>query len=530
MYVEPEGILLSQDSEAHLPQPIAGPRGSTQRNAVFRLIAYVASAIVFLAVLPYIIRHIGVEAYGIVGFSTNVLNYMAIATVAITSVIGRNLVFAIERRRYEEASKQLSTSLWGLGLVLIGSSAPALVLILLLDKVILIPPRLVTDAKVLIACTVISSALTTISLPFGASTFARNRLDIQSGLSLGKQVLTFGLIYLLFRTLGSSLTIYGVALIAASVVLAVANVGVCRRLLPGVHAGRKWVDLTILKQILSFGGWITVNHVGSLLYLQADLIVVNRVLGPTAAGQFAAISVVSTQLRAVGSMIAGLFDPNQTALVARGDIPGLVRYATRSMRITTMTSALLVGVFCGMAHNILAVWLGKDFASAAPVAMVLTAHLIVNLGVLPLFGLQLAMGGVRWPGIVTLVLGVMNVLLGITLAGPLGLGLMGVALSGCIVLTLKNVVFTPWYAARLCGLPPWPFLKELGLGLLMGGVIFLIARSTALLFHPESWGRLILCLLTAGLLSLLPLAPIALRVVRPGRTDDADRLEQTANA
>jgi membrane protein EpsK len=68
---------------------------------------------------------------------------------------------------------------------------------------------------------------------------------------------------------------------------------------------------------------------------------------------------------------------------------------------------------------------------------------------------------VRWPGIVTLVLGIAQVALAITLVTTTGLGSAGVALAGAIVLTMKNAIFTPWYCARILKQPAWTFIAPM---------------------------------------------------------------------
>jgi hypothetical protein len=177
--------------------------------------------------------------------------------------------------------------------------------------------------------------------------------------------------------------------------------------------------------------------------------------------------------------------------------------------------AVLVGSFCGLAHILVPMVLGAEFVAAIPLAIALTAHLIINVGVSPLFGLQLALGYVKIPGIVTLILGVCNVTLGVMLAGIYGLGAMGIALAGCAVLTLKNAVFTPWYAARMCGCSAWPFVRESATGVLLGGIIYASARWTAFVIGPDGWLRLILVACAVMGVSLIATLPITLALLRP---------------
>jgi len=57
-------------------------------------------------------------------------------------------------------------------------------------------------------------------------------------------------------------------------------------------------------------------------------------------------------------------------------------------------------------------------------------------------------------------MGVMNLGLALLLAGPVGWGMYGVAAAGAIVLTCGNLVFGPWYAAHILGIPRSTFFRE----------------------------------------------------------------------
>ena len=89
-------------------------------------------------------------------------------------------------------------------------------------------------------------------------------------------------------------------------------------------------------------------------------------------------------------------------------------------------------------------------------------HLAINLSVMPLFSINVAYNKIRVPGIVTLLMGGMNISLAILLPLLAGWGFYGVAVAGAIVLTLKNAVFTPWYASKVMNIKilafAWPML------------------------------------------------------------------------
>jgi hypothetical protein len=108
---------------------------------------------------------------------------------------------------------------------------------------------------------------------------------------------------------------------------------------------------------------------------------------------------------------------------------------------------------------------GEEFAFLAPLMVLLTVHLAVNLAVLPLFPINVAYNRVRVPGIVTFFMGIGNFGLAVALPLLAGLGYYGVAAAGAIVLTLKNAIFTPWYATRVLGVGAHTFTRSMLPGL-----------------------------------------------------------------
>jgi membrane protein EpsK len=194
---------------------------------------------------------------------------------------------------------------------------------------------------------------------------------------------------------------------------------------------------------------VAVNNIGAILYLGIDLLVVNRMFGPNAGGRYAAAAQWSALLRSLAGTVAGVFAPTMLYYYARHDIHGLVCYGRRAVKLTGLLMALPIGLVCGLSVPLLEAWLGPKFVDLAWLMSLMTVHLAVTIAVYPLFGIQQATNRVRVPAIVTLVMGAGNLGLAILLAGPMRLGLYGVAAAGAIALSAKNLIFTPLYAAHI---------------------------------------------------------------------------------
>jgi len=254
---------------------------------------------------------------------------------------------------------------------------------------------------------------------------------------------------------------------------------------------------------------MTVSQIGALLFLQTDVFVANLVLGAEAAGQYAAIVVISAQLRVLAGLASGLFAPTQTALWAQGNVAAFESYLIRSIRLTTMLMALFVGVFCGTAKDVLSLWLSPKFGTLAPTAVMLTWYLVPALGVMPIWNALLAAGKVKIPALITLAIGAGNVVLSVVLAKQMGL--MGIALACCITLVLKNAVWTPWYASRVCNINTMRLWREIALGSFFVALIALFSYVTTTILSPQTKFMLRVTLSLSTFLGLTVVAPLIFR-------------------
>jgi O-antigen/teichoic acid export membrane protein len=422
------------------------------------------------------------------------------------------LTFTIECQEYEKANKEISTAVYGLVRLFVIAFFPLCALSIYIDHLIVIPPNLVAGARIFSIFSILFFILITLSGPLGAAMFVRNRLDLASGAFLARTLFFIAIIVAFFSTVGASLPIYGFAMFASSLLLFFTHIWIHKHLLKSVEISNRWFDRTILRDIMSLGGWITFSQIGGLLFLQTDLIISNRILGPTITGQLAAILVIPLQLRVFSGLVSSLFGPTQAAIAARKDWTAFSNYLLRSLRLTTLFFALVVGVFCGSAHEVLSVWLGKEFASLTPVALMLTAYLVLSLGCSPLAGSGLMLGKVKVPSIVTMVMGVGNVAICIILANTMGL--MGIALSQCVMLLLLNVVFTSWYVSRICSISLRSIWSEHFIGVLCFLGITLISYGVNTFVAPVSLIMLVVSLSLSAGLGLLLLLPLGMQALR----------------
>jgi len=81
-------------------------------NVLANLAYFVFNAGLQLWFTRYLIDNLGVATYGLVPLATNMTNYMAILTVALSGSVGRFLTIDLARGDVETANKTFNTSLF----------------------------------------------------------------------------------------------------------------------------------------------------------------------------------------------------------------------------------------------------------------------------------------------------------------------------------------------------------------------------------------------------------------------------------
>lgn len=466
-------------------------KGNLSTNVVANVIGLSTNIAVGLFLVPFLIQRLGIEVYGLIPLANYFVRYLSLMSHAVNAAVGRYLTVAIENRQIDETKAIFNTAFWGnlaVALLLFLLSIP---IITFLDKIINLPAGTQWSSRFLFFSIFLAFFVTLTSSVFSVAPWCLNRFDLMNTINIFRQGSYVAFILILF-SLQASLFSVGTAILASALLRAVMSFFLSRRLFPYLRISTEYFDKASLSKLLSTGGWITVNKIGAILYLNIDLLVINRFLGTSAGGQYASVLQWSILIRMLAAAISPVFGPPLVWLFARNDSAGLGLYARRAVKFLGLMTALPIGLVSGFSAPLLTLWLGKEFAGLSTLLTILTIHLCVNVAVYPLFELQAATNKVRLPGIVTCIMGAANFGLVLFLARWTSWGIYGVAAAGAVMLTLKNAFFTPIYGAQIIGQAWHAFLKELLHITAASCAVFLIARSMLRVVDINTWVELIL--------------------------------------
>lgn len=468
------------------------------RNSLSQVLAFVVQVGIGIWLVPYLIRNLGTAAYGLIPIAGAMTAYASLISQSISSAVHRFLTIALQQDDAKEANSIFSTAFYsylGLGLLQI----PIFILVInYAGSIINIPAGLYNDALILLACSAASFIVNLVASVFGVPMYARNRLDISRNIDIGRYGFRVLGIVVFFLSFGPALRYVGYVDLFVSLIICVIQVVIANRLTPELKLRLHYYDWHKIRPLLGMGGWLMVNQIGTLLFLQIDIWVCNRFVGPEAAGEYAAVLQWSTLIRQGGATISTVIAPMILIYFAKFEMEQLIRLSKISVRVLSLLLAVPVGVMCIYSSSLLHLWLGPAFISLAPLMVIMLCHLVINIGVMPLFNIQVAMNKVRLPAIVTLIMGVLNLVLAVAFVRYLNWGIYGVAVAGATVLTVKNALFTPVYAARLLNEPWHTFVKPYISSLVL--LISLMATGYSLSKYavPASFYELILFSLGIG--------------------------------
>jgi membrane protein EpsK len=468
-----------------------------------QVLSFMTTVAVGICLVPYLVGHLGRAAYGLIAIAGMMTQYVALVSHSISSAVTRFLTIALQKDDPQEANRIFNTAFFSylaIGIIQI----PIFGLIIYhANTIFSIPQELYQDVIILFVCSAASFLINLACSVFNVPMYANNRLDISRSIDIGRIIARLAGIVILFMFLGPRLRYVGYVDLSITVIVCTTYVVIARRLAPILKLAIRNYDWRMVRQLMGMGGWLLVNQVGVIFFLRTDVWVCNRFVGPEAAGDYAAVLQWSALIRSAGGLIGTVIAPMIVIYYARSEIENLIRLCKLSVRLFTFVLAIPISLLCVFSAPILRVWLGPSFAGLWPLMVIMVCHLGINVGVSPLFSAKTALNKVRWPGLATLLAGVINLFLAIAFTKYFHWGIYGVAIAGAIVLTTKNAFFMPIYGAFILRQPWHTFLKSYLMGSAFLVVLTLLELVIGHYVHPVSWVHLVMLFLTMGIVGFV---------------------------
>lgn len=453
---------------------------------------------------PYIVNTLGATAYGFFPLSTNFVSYMTIVTIALNALSSRFITIELEKKNIDKANVYFNSVFFANIILSIALLIFCVGFLFFLDYLFDIPTALAADVHLLFAFTFISMLIGLIFSVFNVCTFAVNRQDIAALRTIVSNVLRVAVIFLLFYFFIPRLYYLGVSSIVSSIYLAIANFGLTKRLLPQVQLDIRLFDAKAVKEILSSGIWNSINQLSIVLLTQLDLFLVNIFLNAHAMGEFSLTKIVPNFIQMLVGVAVSVFVPTFVILFGKGQRKELLKEIFFSIKIVGTIVVIPISFFIVYGDAFFALWVPSEDTELL--------HQLSNLALIPmlvtgsintLFNVYTVTNQLKTPAIVWIVVGTLNTLLVLIAFKTTHWGIFVTPVIGLITGLLRNLIFTPIYAARCLNLKWSTFYRSIWKAICGGIVIMLLCYGSKHYLHvfPRDWIDFFMLALCVGIVS-----------------------------
>lgn len=432
-------------------------------NVAAGLVGSVWNALLALAVVPFYLRYLGVEAYGLIGFFMTLQIVLQLLDAGLATTINRE----VARHLGSGRSADLRT--------LLHSVAALYWVMALLIGVLVAALAPVIAQRWLGASTIDLQARTHAVMLMGMTIACRWPIALYQGALIGAQRLAAAsAVQVVMVTIGHvgavlllalwSPTVHAFFVWHAGTALAQAFVlrqAAWRTL--GGHGGERF-DWLALRRIWRFSAGMSGTAVAAALLTQIDKVLLSRLLSLEDFGRYALAGVVASGLYVVITPVFNAIYPRFSALVGTGDTQALTALYRTGTRLLCSVLFPLGFALAFFAQDVLAVWTGNEALAqrAGPLVALLVMGTALNGAMHFPFALQLAHGQVRLPLLIAAGLAVAMVPLTLLLTARYG------ATGGAAAWLIVNGAYLfvgAWVTHRylLVGLAPRWLLADVGL-------------------------------------------------------------------
>ncbi|MHC4159105.1 MAG: lipopolysaccharide biosynthesis protein [Planctomycetota bacterium] len=415
-------------------------------NTIFNISAYVASAAIALFMVPFLIRCLGKEIYGIWILIGSVFAYAMMLQMGLSSAINRYVPVFLAKSNTEGVRQTVSTATFffsAIGLVLI-------VFAMVLYKNVntwfsnSIPADLVSTTRMLVLIVGLCFACIMPLQPYASVVTGLQRYDIYSLtriipiavrtlvlvvlLSMGFGVLTVGLMYGLCETSTRiSLLIYSKILLKEKML------------------SIKAVNFRLLREMIAYGVNTFLYLMGAAIIYKASDIIIGVFLTAEDITRFSVSTAALLMLSMLLQTFSAAIKPAVSDLDARDDETRIREIAFLTQKYSLILLIPACSFLIIMGRDILTVWVGKEFGGLHLILTILTIGHFLRLAQHSNFLVLVGKGEHRIFGLLTILMGLLCVGLAIISVVVFKKGLLGIAISNLIPMSLISGLALPIY-------------------------------------------------------------------------------------
>lgn len=481
-------------------------------------VATAISMLINLCLTPFITGKLGVGAYGFISLSNTFVGYAAILTTSLDSFATRFIAVEYHKGNLRKASGYYSSLIVANLTISVLLVVAALPLYVAPGVYLNVPESLVRDVGYLFLLTFINFSLTTMSTALSVSVFIKNRLDLYGIAQVIANVVEAVLLLSLYWVLPPSLSLFGIALVASSLSLVVANLRLHKNLVPELKFNFELFSFSSLKDLASAGVWSSINTLGNLLNNGIGLFIANLMLSATSMGQLAISKTFSSILTRLYQLVSQAFYPKILKCYSDNDKDALLTSLIVASSITGSFAAILFAGFFALCPAFYSLWIPDQAVQVLyPLTMLAMLYSFAEGALQPLYYIYALTLKNRFPTILTVIGGLVNIAISCILINLTNLGIFAIPLASGLVMVFISFVSNPIYMAKCLEMPWHSFYPTLIRAMVACAACCIAFGVVVRFFPPTSWSQFVIAVLLDLIIGVVLCALIFCTVIKKYR-------------
>lgn len=471
-------------------------------NLVATVTAFVINVGIGFLLTPFIVRHLGIEAYGFFGLANEFIGYVQIFAIALNSMAARYITIAIYQNDETKTQQYFSSLFFADLIVSLALLVPSIFVIAFLGRLINISPELVPDVSLLWMFMFASFFVSIIDTAFSVATFAKNRLDLVSLRKIESSLLRVAVLVGAFYFLTPRVWYLGLATLLMNVYILAADLYYTRKLLPQVHISRRFFAASRVRDLVASGFWNSFTRLSDIFSRGLDLLITNLFIGGVAMGSLSVSRLLPGQILSLFAVIAGVFAPEFTILFAKGDKQAMLGQINGSIKLLGCFSCIPMAILFAYGDTFYSLWLPTQNARLLQTLSILNCFSYVFA--LPLEGLWnifTAMNKVKTTSLFLFansIVSIIALLIALRFSNDMETKLIIVAGLSTILSIIRALTFLPMYGAHCLGLRLTAFYPSIFKNAMAVIAATAFSFGVKALLNGASWGALVLeCSITS---------------------------------
>ena len=476
-------------------------------NMISQVGVFVISYGITFLLSPYIVRSLGIEAYGFVGLSNTIISYLQIATIALNSMAGRFITIEYHRGDFQKAKEYFSSVFYSNVFLSLIIAIISMGLVVYLEYVISVPNHLLLDVKWLFVLITANSLINLIFNVYTVSPFIANRIEITATRNLVSKIIYAGVIVGLFYCFSAKLYYLGIASILSSIYLVYANYRIKNEITPELEISYSNFKLDSVWELTKSGIWNLITKLGDLLQRGFDLLFANWFINAVAMGVLSITTQVPFIILSVLSMLSASFAPSMTKDFALNDMEAIKSELTKSVRILSIMIIIPISALYVYGDIFYKLWLpGQDAELLQQLTICGTFALLVTSpldGFWNVFTITNRIKGASMFMLFNSICVFITVIILIQATDNLIYRMFIIAGTRSAWGVFRGLIFLPLYSANCLGLKKTYFYPMLVKPIIGISITLALMYLIRLAYVPETWIGLFIAFAIVAILSLL---------------------------